>query len=866
MTLPVSANCQNDRVSGWGNQSGIAYQQAHAVLICLGLLDGSFPAAAAVGVESKVDAFDLELLDGRGATLKALQIKNRQLDETWAPNDIYPLIKEWSSLPTHPPQGLELRLGGRLGPKGAELQLALRKAADGDPSQLSSFAASVLSTTELTAASAVHLVVDPTPTASLLTAGSQQAMSLLRVPRAGPDARAEADSVLGALYLLVTDRASRREAAERVVTQAEVARLFDLDVVELRQQWDATARRVYQQAALRFGIPKTVTEDFRRQPTPIERAAAVQDDDSKPLIDLLDESSHALISGQSGSGKTTAAIKLRNHFAEAGRTLVIANAEAYIPGRLPALVSDSVAMLIDQPVGMSIGRAIVGDPTATILFDGAAEMTVDQRQAFADELTPLVHSSNAPRTILVGRDPAVLNSLLPHDVLKNAYTLRGIRRDQREALVGDVLNQMGATDPSDTNRVSAQAMYALKEASCVPYLLSMATELIWYGIDIKSRAQMYAVFTEEMARRRGVTDLQFCLLALGVAFGELLRRGRRQCDQFDWRQLLATSSALLHERGVDIDASAIERLARQGGFVAYENYDQTVRPVHDSLADYFAAMAVDKGLLALPESVTENDTLQLQFLAEMSSVSTELAELITNRLPFLSVPVASFDDGPLASDAPAVAARLLSNVVRDTALAAPSVQIAESDDHRIFVLTDASQESAFISTDDVASLLFQHGASESSGGPLRIAVTLWKKMLESQLEGGRVGWRIPETESQAAAAVASHAEATAECVGRLTTDLFPPHCRQRVLDLALPEPLDVAIQPGRRDEDPYWPILFRSSPTFRVRVIDFDSWHEDGPHTGWGSVDSIVRRLPEDTAKDYVLKAVNKVVEVPWLR
>jgi hypothetical protein len=83
-------------------------------------------------------------------------------------------------------------------------------------------------------------------------------------------------------------------------------------VVELGQQWDAAARRVYQEAALRFEIPKTVTEDLRRQPTPIERAAAVQDDDSKPLIDLLDENSHALISGQSGSGKTTAAIKLRN--------------------------------------------------------------------------------------------------------------------------------------------------------------------------------------------------------------------------------------------------------------------------------------------------------------------------------------------------------------------------------------------------------------------------------------------------------------------------------------------------------------------------------------------------------------------------
>ena len=157
-------------------------------------------------------------------------------------------------------------------------------------------------------------------------------------------------------------------------------------------------------------------------------------------------------------------------------------------------------------------------------------------------------------------------------------------------------------------------------------------------------------------------------------------------------------------------------------------------------------MAVDKSLIALPESVTENDTLQIQFLAELSGVSTELADLITRDLPFLSVSVASFDSGPLAPDAPLTSAGLLSNVLRGTGLAPTSVQIAESPDQRNFVLTDATTESEFISTDDIASLLFRHGAYESDGGPLRIAVTIWKQILESQLESTRVGWRIPEND------------------------------------------------------------------------------------------------------------------------
>ena len=104
----------------------------------------------------------------------------------------------------------------------------------------------------------------------------------------------------------------------------------------------------------------------------------------------------------------------------------------------------------------------------------------------------------------------------------------------------------------------------------------------------------------------------------------------------------------------------------------------------------------------------------MQFLAELSGVSTELADLITRDLPFLSVSVASFDSGPLAPDAPLTSAGLLSNVLRGTGLAPTSVQIAESPDQRIFVLTDATTESEFISTDDIASLLFRHGAYEEA--------------------------------------------------------------------------------------------------------------------------------------------------------
>ena len=92
---------------------------------------------------------------------------------------------------------------------------------------------------------------------------------------------------------------------------------------------------------------------------------------------------------------------------------------------------------------------------------------------------------------------------------------------------------------------------------------------------------------------------------LNTDYDEVCVKPRIRRDGLCRRGLLA--------RSIEIDPNTIESLARQGGFVAYENYDQIVRPVHDSLADYLAAMAVDKSLIALPESVTENDTSKCSF-------------------------------------------------------------------------------------------------------------------------------------------------------------------------------------------------------------------------------------------------------------
>ena len=77
------------------------------------------------------------------------------------------------------------------------------------------------------------------------------------------------------------------------------------------------------------------------------------------------------------------------------------------------------------------------------------------------------------------------------------------RADQRDDLVADVIGPLGATDVATIRSISAKAGYALKAAANVPYLLRMAAELIWRGFDIHGRAQMYTVFTQDIALRKG---------------------------------------------------------------------------------------------------------------------------------------------------------------------------------------------------------------------------------------------------------------------------------------------------------------------------------------------------------------------------
>jgi hypothetical protein len=77
--------------------------------------------------------------------------------------------------------------------------------------------------------------------------------------------------------------------------------------------------------------------------------------------------------------------------------------------------------------------------------------------------------------------------------------------------------------------------------------------------------------------------------------------------------------------------------------------------------------------------------------------------------------------------------------------------------------------------------------------------------------------------------------------------------------------LEIIIPAVMSHTEPRWPMNFRPAQTWRVEAGNFDEWSRRGGQSGWGSVDSVLRLSPRDTAKSYLRNAVNELAENPWL-
>jgi hypothetical protein len=165
-----------------------------------------------------------------------------------------------------------------------------------------------------------------------------------------------------------------------------------------------------------------------------------------------------------------------------------------------------------------------------------------------------------------------------------------------------------------------------------PLMLLLGTRAILMNDEATNPAAVYQSVVRAIADDSGYSSASLYEVALGMAFSMLLDQERRYCDTVTWGKLLSKVAGGLSTHGYDIAASDIREFGTETGLVRVAQFD-SVRPAHDSFADYLAASAVDHSMTALPEHLGSHDRARATFVAQLSGAEASIAFALTRDLP-----------------------------------------------------------------------------------------------------------------------------------------------------------------------------------------------------------------------------------------
>ena len=184
-------------------------------------------------------------------------------------------------------------------------------------------------------------------------------------------------------------RTGEADPAMRVFTRAEIAGILGVSADQpSAARWPAGLRDRYLAAAssLELGQFAGALIGTHAPAMPRIRVAGATTSEGRPVTDLLQETRPSVLAGRTGMGKSTAAELLRRDGARHGQAVLVAHAEAYLPGRLSALAADAISELIREDLPAASGRQALADKAVTLIIDGVSEVPDDIRLALADEL------------------------------------------------------------------------------------------------------------------------------------------------------------------------------------------------------------------------------------------------------------------------------------------------------------------------------------------------------------------------------------------------------------------------------------------------------------------------------------------------
>ncbi|MCR8899508.1 hypothetical protein NWF34_21455 [Gordonia sp. GONU] len=827
---------------------GFAFQHAQAVLGVLGM--AADPRLGQARVEADNDVVDLEILDSSGLLVRALQFKRRDQRYTWAQTDLMEELERWSKLgPEHPEAEYRFVTDGRLGPTGRKVLIALDELRNGDERRLTAIASGLELSVDLNACRRAFIDANAEGFDTLLDEAVRLATNLL--PAVTGEAEAEERSMYVVLELLrlVVGRSGLSEVDRRVVTSADVWSILNENREYVRTNtWNIKARSDYIRAVAEIKVPS------------IELRCKTDHHTRLPLAHFLGGKSVVLLHGSSGTGKTTAILGAQVASVAENRAIIRVDAKAYVAGRIGSLIAKGINS--PQFVGAysATGLEALKDPYVTVVVDNLSEIPVKLRRRLAEDLRELLMSDLRASLALVGRDLVALRSVLPRDQETSLLTLESLTRDSRRAIVREII------DEPECNILAAQAEHAIGDAADNPQLFLVACRLVAQGFDFQNPASMYSAYIRRIAEDQGYEQVSVYEIGLGVIFACLAAEGRRYADSFEWAQLAKKSADILSEAGQDVDGRDIVDFGLDSGLVRRSGGDIT-EAIHDSFADYLAAIAYARKCAEFPRVIASDDHLRLLFYSEISGVDLTLAHAVAAYRPF-SVPVVSLREGrkPTESwytESVELVSRLLPEGVN-----IPRLAMWEFGD-KLMVTVDGSIEGwrGEVSLDSVD--LDEGVTFEAEHGPLTIASRVWRRYLLSILKSP------VRNRFASLGAIASDPEGFLEWYS-----IELDNAKRRLLDKILPADGRISyvdsfqlgsIQFNLEKSVESIPPLERGvryrfvADSMAPRVVCCNGEGLADGWTGQASIESFSRGTPQSDAAEDLLKEINELVGIKWL-
>jgi hypothetical protein len=188
------------------------------------------------------------------------------------------------------------------------------------------------------------------------------------------------------------------------------------------------------------------------------------------------------------------------------------------------------------------------------------------------------------------------------------------------------------------------------------------------------------------------------------------------------------------------------------------------------------------------------------------------------------------------------------------------------DQGRVVAFADNSGEARWVDDDEALDIAQSTPHIAGGGGPLDLAVRLWRRDLRVRLTSpaalppGR-----PQTVDDAVEALLAHTAATVAQLGRLL-DVLPAAARPAVA--AQIGPFGLTARVGRRQHGlpgDEWSAAYTHTDDIDIIAVPGDE--EELNPTGWGgsSVRYMLSTPPADEAAKRVRDAVNKLVGRHWI-